>query len=260
MCWHMAQGNDEMRDIFGRFEQEVRAKMLSKNTALQQLGATITGLNTQIVAQRAENEASAECARAENALVLEQRGHEIVHLRKKMKQYRAQRDAGVEKVEQSVAALAAQEKELSDSKKTTSILRKNMDKTERSVTVLSESIEAHVIKIGMVEVEMESVRMRNKVMRDENSKLKEKISRAASDSEQQHRETAAFKPQMLDMVDTMVVEYRKIMQQIALLDDKQKRILLEKSAIIEHMQQADSHKKRKTQDDTAEASARSVAP
>jgi len=61
-------------------------------------------------------------------------------------------------------------------------------------------------------------------------------------------------------VDTMVVEYRKIMQQIALLDDKQKRILLEKSAIIEHMQQADSHKKRKTQDDTAEASASSVAP
>jgi len=123
-----------------------------------------------------------------------------------------------------------------------------------------ESIEAHVIKIGMVEMEIESVRMRNKAMRDENSKLKEKISRTARECEQQQNETASFKPQMLDMVDTMVVEYRKIMHQIALLDEKQKRILLEKWAIIAHMQQPDSQRKRKTPDDTAEASTSSVAP
>jgi len=257
----MAQGNDEMRDIFGRFEQEVRGKMLAKSSAIQRLGVTIQGLNTQIVALRTENE-KVECTRADNAHQLETRECQIEQLRKKLKQYKTQRNAGREKIEQNTADLVARQKELADSKQAIAVMQKQMENTTQNVMGQAESIEAHVIKIGMVEMEIESVRMRNKAMRDENSKLKEKISRTARECEQQQHETASFKPQMLDMVDTMVVEYRKIMHQIALLDEKQKRILLEKSAIIAHMQQTDSQKKRKTPDDTAEAGAStsSVAP
>jgi len=250
----MAQGNDEVRDLFVRFEQAVRDKMLAKNTALQELGATIVSLNTQIVVLRADNEASIESVRAENALVLEVRERQMELLRKKVQKYKKQRSDGKEKMEQTVAALAAQEKALADAKNASAVMQQRMEKTAQSEEKMSQSIDAQVVKVGMVEMEMESVRMRNKLVRDENSRLKEKASKTARDCEQQQKDTAAFKPKMLDIVDTMVVEYRKIMQQIALLDEKQKRILLEKSAIIEHMQQTDTRNKRKAPDDTAEVS------
>jgi len=240
----MAQGNDEMRDIFGRFEQAVRDKMLAKNTALQQLGVMIASLNMQIVVLRVDNEASVESARADNARLLEVCEQQMEQLRKKVKKYTKQRSDGKEKME-NVAALSAQEKELADTKQATAVMQKRIEKTARSEVSLPELIEAQVVKIGMVEMENESVRMRNKVMRDENYRLKEKASHTVRDCEQQQKDTALFKPKMLDIVDTMVVEYRKIMQQIALLDEKQKRILLEKSAIIEHMQQTHTRRERR---------------
>jgi len=50
---------------------------------------------------------------------------------------------------------------------------------------------------------------------------------------------------MLEMVDKMVVEYRKMTQQIMQMDEKQQRIIHEKSAIIASIQEADVVKKRK---------------
>ena len=210
-CWHMAQGNDEMRDIFWRFEQAVRDKMLAKNTALQQLGVMIASLNMQIVVLRVDNEASVESARADNARLLEVCEQQMEQLRKKVKKYTKQRSDGKEKME-NVAALSAQEKELADTKQATAVMQKRIEKTARSEVSLPELIEAQVVKIGMVEMENESVRMRNKVMRDENYRLKEKASHTVRDCEQQQKDTALFKPKMLDIVDTMVVEYRQIMQ------------------------------------------------
>ena len=200
-----------MRDIFWRFEQAVRDKMLAKNTALQQLGVMIASLNMQIVVLRVDNEASVESARADNARLLEVCEQQMEQMRKKVKKYTKQRSDGKEKME-NVAALSAQEKELADTKQATAVMQKRIEKTARSEVSLPELIEAQVVKIGMVEMENESVRMRNKVMRDENYRLKEKASHTVRDCEQQQKDTALFKPKMLDIVDTMVVEYRQIMQ------------------------------------------------
>jgi len=102
--------------------------------------------------------------------------------------------------------------------------------------LLTDALDDYGIKINLVEVEIESVRARNRQMHDENKKLKEKIGSRMREQEQQKAEMASFRPRMVDMADRMVAEYKKINKQIVKIDEKQKRIIAEKTAIIMQLQ------------------------
>jgi len=103
---------------------------------------------------------------------------------------------------------------------------------------LTDAIDDYGIKMALVEVKIESVRARNRHLHDENKKLKEKIGARMREQEQQKAEMASFRPRMVDMAERMVAEYKKINKQIIKIDEKQKRIIAEKTAIILQLQPA----------------------
>jgi len=252
--------DDGIEDLFVRFQSEIRAKLLKKTNALQDLGLNITTLNTQISKLHGENEATIKEGKLEEARVLAAHTQQVVELRKKAKHDRQKHDTIAKEMAANTEMLAVKEKELANTKELAVKMKQRMEKTQQGEALLASSINAQVVKIGLVELEVESVRMRNREMHQENKKLKEKFSRRIRECEKQEAEMSASKPKMLDVVDKMVVDYRKMTQQILQMDEKQQRIIHEKAAIIASLEKADVAKKRKLTDGTSTPSATAADP
>jgi len=250
--------NYEIEDLFQRFQAEFREKLIKKTNALQDLGLNITTLNTQILKLHCDNEETIKQGKLEEARVLAVHTKQVAELCKKAKHDRQQHDTIAKEMEDNTKTLAVKEKEFVSTKELAAKMKRRMEKTQKGEALLSSSISAQVIKIGLVELEIESVRMRNKEMHEENKRLKEKISRRICECEKQEAEMSSSKLKLLDVVDKMVVDYRKMTQQILQMDEKQQRIIHEKIAMIASLEKADIAKKRKLSDGTSAPSAVSV--
>ena len=228
--------SDDMDGVFKRFQAEICEKMSAKTANLHQLQQEITALNRSITDLRQEQD--------DSALQAQKAGDKIKHhhdkvtndLRTKIQAHDRERKEISATLTQNILLLECKEKEVITIRASVAQLRKRAEKNKRASETLTESISDNNIKIGLIELEMESVRMCNKAMNDENKKLKQKMVQRTREVDHQKAELASYKPRMLEMVDKMVVEYRKIKTQIDELDDKQKRIIAEKTHIIEQLQ------------------------
>ena len=252
--------NDGIEDLLKRFQGELLAKLHQKTNAMQDLGLNITTLNTQISKLHCDNEDIIKQGKLEEARVLAAHTQQVTELRKKAKHDRQQHETIAQKMAENTETLVVKEKELANTKELAAKMKRRMERTQKGEALLASSINAQVVKIGLVELEIESVRMRNREMHEENKKLKEKISRRIRECEKQEAEMSSSKPKMLDVVDKMVVDYRKMTQQILQMDEKQQRIIHEKTAIIASLEKADVAKKRKLMDGTSTPSAASAEP
>jgi len=236
----MTQNDDDGLDgAFQRFRQEIREQMAKKTEGVKE------SLNSQISQLQDENAKTVASGKTADEKVLLSHTKQVSELRKKVKQYCQEHDAITIKEQENTALLCSKEKELVTSKELVTKMKQRMEKTRKNEEVLSASISAQMIKISVVEVEIETVRTRNKDMLEENKKLKDKIGRRSRECDEENAEMQSYKPKMMDMIEKMVTDYRKINHQIDELDEKQKRILLEKTQIIEEMQTASESKKRK---------------
>jgi len=252
--------NDGIEDLLGRFQGELRAKLLQKTNAMQELGQNITTLNTQISQLHCDNEEIIKQGKIEEARVLAAHTKQVAELRTKARHDRQQHETIAKELTKNTETLAVKEKELENTKELAAKMKRRMERTQKAEALLASSINAQVVKIGLVELEIESVRMRNTEMHEENKKLRDKFSRRIRECEKQEAEMSSSKPKMLDVVDKMVVDYRKMTQQILQMDEKQQRIIHEKTAIIASLEKADISKKMKLSDGTSAPSALSADP
>ena len=237
---------DDMDGVFERFQAEIREKMGAKTSNLHQLEQEIATLNSSISDLRQEYDDSTLQARQAGDKIKHDHDRVTSDLRKRLQAHDREHKEISATLAQNILLLECKEKEVVTIRASVAQLRKRAEKNKRVSESLTDSISENNIKIGMIELEMESVRMCNKAVHEENKKLKQKIVQRAREIDQQKTELASYKPRMLEMVDKMVVEYRKIHAQISMMDDKQKRIVAEKTCIIEQLQAATaSSKKRK---------------
>jgi len=144
-------------------------------------------------------------------------------------------------------------------KTTVADLKSNIKTNKINGEKMVNAIDEYDVKVNLVEMEIQNVCQRNRQIHEENKKLKEKMANRKREQDKQKAEMAemaTFRPKMLDMADRMVAQYNKITLQIVKIDEKQRRIIAEKTAIISQMQTeklANAAKKRKVAGDNVSA-------
>jgi len=221
--------HDSIDDYFDRFQKEVRAEIDKKTNSEDKLAQNITTLSEEIAVLKKNRETEVERIKVHDKKVLRDHTERTAELQQKLKKQKLQHEASVVSITE----------ELTSMKSTVVELKSTIQKNRVQADVMSDAIDDYVVKIELVELEIESVRVRNKQIHAENKKLKERACTKAHEQEQQKAEMATFRPRMLDMADRMVTEYKKINKQLIKIDEKQKRIIAEKTAIIMQLRSAD---------------------
>jgi chromosome segregation ATPase len=234
--------HDAIRTCFDRFQEEVRDEIEKNKLCEQQLQAScIASLNCEITSLHEEKRQHGVCLKETEEKVRRVQvaaNASTVEFRRKIKVQRQQHEASVASMAESAEVLKAKERDLLSLKATVSQLRSNIADNKLKEVLMKDAIDEYSVSINLVETEIENVRARNRQVYDENKKLKEKMCVRTREHEKEKAEIATFRPRMLDMADRMVAEYKKINRQIVKIDEKQKRIIAEKTAIIAQMQSA----------------------
>ena len=231
-----------MSVCFDRFQKEVRAEMDKKTQTHTKLSKSIAALNSQITRMNEDNEKEVERIKVHDAKIQREHTERTSELQQKLKRQKLQHDASVCTIAEGLRHAQAKEDELVSMKSTVGQLQNTIAQNKVQEDAMNDAIDEYSVKIGLVEMEIESVRMRNKEIHAENKKMQERMGAKAREQEHQKAEMASFRPKMLDMADRMVTEYRKINKQLVKIDEKQKRIIAEKTAIIMQLQSAKSPK------------------
>jgi len=228
--------HDGVNECFERFGQEIRAEIQKKTDAHDVLVHAITGLKSQISLLQKDRETEIERIKIHNDSILQQHTNDMKELHRKIKRQKLEHDDSLSLIAKTSEEIKVKDKEFLLIQSEVVKLRKDIAGKLSNEVLLTDALDDYGIKINLVEVEIESVRARNRQMHDENKKLKEKIGSRMREQEQQKAEMASFRPRMVDMADRMVAEYKKINKQIVKIDEKQKRIIAEKTAIIMQLQ------------------------
>jgi len=244
---------DAIRTCFDRFQQEVRDEIEQHRLDERQLQAnTIATLNSEIASLHEEKrlhgvwikETEEKTCRDQVAATAA-----TVEFRRKIKLQKLQHEASLVSIAENTQLLKGKERDLESMTATVSQLRTSIAANELNEILMNDAIDGYGVSIELVEMEVDNVRVRNRQMSDENKRLKERMGVRMREQEKERAEIATFRPRMLEMAEHMVAEYKKISKQIVKIDEKQKRIIAEKTAIIAQMLSAstkeDGVKKRK---------------
>jgi len=246
---------DVIRTCFERFQKEVHDEIEQHRKDERQLQAnTIATLNSEIASLQEEKRLhGAKIQETEEKACRDKVAATAATLefRRKIKLQKQQHEACLATIAENAELLKGKERDLESMKATVSHLKISIAANELNEILLNDAIEGYGVSTNLVEIEVDNVRVRNRQISDENKRLKERMVMRTREQEKEKTEMAAFRPRMLDMADRMVVEYKRITKEIDKIDGKQKRIIAEKTAIIEQMQSAltkeNDVKKRKFQ-------------
>ena len=230
---------DALRACFDRFQKEVREEMekkVSDNELLQT--SSITTLNSEIASLSEEKKLQDTRMKENEERVCREQAAAAGEFRRQMRLQKQENEASMAGMAERAELLKDKERELLSLKTTVTQLRSSIAANKRNEILMTDAIDQYGVKINMVEMEIDNVRMRNRHVYEENKKLKASMGVRTREQEKEKAEIATFRPRMLDMADRMVAEYKKITKEIVKIDEKQKRIIAEKTAIIAQMQSA----------------------
>jgi len=230
---------DSVDLYFDRFKKEVRAEIDKKTNSHAKLAQNVNTLTERIALLKKDKNTEVERTKAHDIQVLRDHTEQTNELQRKLKKQKLEHDESVESIAEGVRKVRVKEKEMESMKSTIAGLTSTIESNKVQAATMSDAIDDYVVKIELVELEIESVRVRNKQIHAENKKLKELAGVKEREQEHQKAEMATFRPRMLDMADRMVTEYKKINKQLIKIHEKQKRIIAEKTAIIMQLQKAD---------------------
>jgi len=235
--------HDAVAACFERFQTEVRAEIQKK------VDADMASLEEENVQKQ----------KLQDDLVQREHAATTNDYRRKIRLHKQQTEDSASKLSECSDIIQAKETELLCMKTTVADLKSNIKTNKIDREKMVNAIDEYDVKVNLVEMEIQTVCQRNRQIHEENKKLKEKMANRKREQDKRKAEMAemaTFRPKMLDMADRMVVHFNKITLQIVKIDEKQRRIIVEKTAIISQMQTeklANGAKKRKVAGDNVSA-------